>query len=152
MSPRRGCVSPYPLGPALFGRPLLGFCGRTSPQVTPDAAANQEEGEPRRRGQDRLDDLLDPIRLPKRRDGEREDEDRAQRGEDRGHRHHANPYHQAQAPRTQHAPLKPAWRRSILPQAALVSKVAFLAEVLETRRTQGWRPLCAALSVPDSLR
>src|SRR5688500_6096314 len=95
---RTGCVSPYPLGPALFGRPFLGFCGRTSPQVTPDAAANQEEGEARRRGHDHLDDLLDPIWLPKRLDGEREDEDRAQRGEDRGHRHHANPYHQAQAP------------------------------------------------------
>src|SRR5918994_5134940 len=135
MSPRTGCVFPYPLAPALFGRPFLGSCGRTSPQVTPDAAANQEEGEPRRRGHDRPDDPLDPIWLPKRRDGEREDEDRAQRGEDRGHRHHANPYHQTQAPRTQHAPLKAAWGRSILPQAALVSKSAFLAEVLMTRRT-----------------
>src|SRR5215203_2104237 len=105
MAPRTGCVSPYPLALALFGGPFLGFCGRTSPQVTPYAAANQVEGEPRRRGHKHLDDLLDPIRLPKRRDGEREDEDRAQRGEDRGHRHHANPYHQVQAPVTHHGPI-----------------------------------------------
>src|SRR5215212_4666903 len=96
--PKTGCVSPYPLTPALFGRPFFGFYGRTPPQVAPDAATDQEEGEPRCRGHEHLDDLLDPIWLPKRRDGEREEEDRAQRGEDRGHRHHANPYYQAQAP------------------------------------------------------
>src|SRR5215207_8905787 len=123
MSSRTGCVSSYPLASALFGRPFLWFCRRTSPQVPPDAAANQEEGEPRRRGHEHLNDLLDPIRLPKRRDGEREYEDRAQSREDRSHRHYANPYHQTQAPRTQHAPLStrlPQFRSSpdtILPNS-----------------------------------
>src|SRR5215203_4517968 len=125
VAPRMGCVSPYPLAPALFGVPFFGFYGRTPPQVPPDATADQEEGEPRCRGHEHLDDLLDPIRLPKRRDGEREDDDRAQSGEDRGHRHHANPHHQAQAPRTQLAPLIAGWGMINLPQPALVSISAF---------------------------
>jgi hypothetical protein len=94
------------LGPALFGRPLLRFCGRTSPQVPPDASANQEEGEPRRRGHEYLDDPLDPIGLPERRDGEREDNSHAQRGKDCRNRYRANPCHQAQAPGTHPAPLR----------------------------------------------
>src|SRR5215203_1538700 len=90
---------------ALFVRPLLGFCGRTSPQVPPDSPADHEEREPRRRSHEYLDNLLDPIGLPERRDGEREDNGRAQRGEDRRDRHRANPRHQAQAPGTHPAPL-----------------------------------------------
>src|SRR5215210_178846 len=92
---------------ALIGGALLAlrFCGRASPQVSPDTAAYQEENEPRRRGHEYLDDPLDPIRLPERRDGEREDQGGAQRGKGGRNGYHANSYYQAQAPGTHHAPL-----------------------------------------------
>src|SRR5215210_2494544 len=133
--------SPDPLAPALFGLPFLGFCGRMPPQVPPDATADQEENDPRRRGHEYHDDPLDPIRLPERRDGEREDQGYAQRGEDRRSRHHANPYHQAQAPGTHPSPLIAGWGRITPLQPELVSTSAIqpvsfvFAEVLMARRT-----------------
>src|SRR5215211_2434468 len=93
---------------ALIGGALLAlrFCRRVSPQVSPDTAAYQEENEPRRRGQEYLDDPLDPIGLPERRDGEREDQRGAQSGEDGRNGHHANSYYQAQTAGTHPAPLQ----------------------------------------------
>ena len=97
--------SPDPL--AFLGGSLFRSCGPTPSQVAPDTAADEEEGEPRRRGDEHLDNLRDPLWLPERREPEREDEGHAQRGEYRRNRHHSDPYQQAQTPSTHATPPRP---------------------------------------------
>src|ERR687889_866684 len=95
------------LTPAFFGGALLGSWGGAFSYVTPDTAADEEEGEPGRRGEEHLDDLRDPVGLPERREAERENEDHAQRREHGRNRHSTDPHQQAQTPSSHPTPLRP---------------------------------------------